>query len=300
MDHARLDCVVVGGGPAGLTAALYLARFRLNVRLYDEGHSRAALIPLTRNLAGFPEGIAGTDLLARMRYHAVRYGADLKPGRVEGLTRQADSFQLMVGGEAVEAHTVLLATGVTNRRPPMDEAFHTEALATGRVRYCPVCDGYEVIDKAVAVIGTGEHAVRETAFLRSYTARLTLIAPVGPHALADDDRARLAQMGVAVRDGPSAGFRLEDDGIVVETPDGSLMFDAVYPAMGSHIHSALALAAGATMDDQGCIRVDAHQRTSIAGLYAAGDVVAGLDQIVHATGEAAVAATTIRNDLASD
>ena len=76
-----------------------------------------------------------------------------------------------------DAQTVLLATGVTNRRPPMDEALHDEALARGLIRYCPICDGYEVTDKKVGVIGSGSHGVAEAVFLRSYTADVTLIAP---------------------------------------------------------------------------------------------------------------------------
>ena len=80
-----LDCVVVGGGPAGLTAAIYLARFHLDVRVIDAGNSRAATIPMTRNHAGFPDGIAGADLLDRMRTQARRYGAVLVQAEVTGL-----------------------------------------------------------------------------------------------------------------------------------------------------------------------------------------------------------------------
>ena len=91
-----LDCVVVGGGPAGLTAAIYLARFRRDFRLIDDGESRARWIPLSRNYPGFPEGVAGEDLLARMREQAVRYGAALGPGRVETLRRDGDGFRLVL------------------------------------------------------------------------------------------------------------------------------------------------------------------------------------------------------------
>jgi thioredoxin reductase (NADPH) len=92
-------------------------------------------------------------------------------------------------------------------------------------------------------------------------------------------------------------FRLESDGLSVGTASGRRTFASIYPALGSEIHSDLAKALGATLADEGRIKVDDHQRTSMAGLYAAGDVVSGLDQISHAMGEAGVAATTIRNDL---
>ncbi len=298
MAAGATDCVVVGGGPAGLTAAIYLARFRLKVRVFDGGRSRAALIPLTRNHAGFPNGVSGVELLERMRAQALKYGAEIISATVDGLETTADGFGVSVGNAIVPARTVLMATGVYNRRPPMPEALHREALARGLIRYCPVCDGYEVIDRAVAVVGTGEHGLRETEFLRSYTSRLSLIAPEGPHAFTVAERARLADLGVVVRDGPVGAFRLEDAAIVVDTPGGPLRFDSVYPAMGSDVHSDLARGLGVRLTDLGCIVVDAHQRSSLPGLYAAGDVVVGLDQISHAMGEAGVAATTIRNDLA--
>jgi thioredoxin reductase (NADPH) len=99
-------------------------------------------------------------------------------------------------------------------------------------------------------------------------------------------------------DGPCGPLELEGERILVPTPSGLLEFDTIYPALGSIIRSELALALGAEGTEGGCLVIDAHQRMTVAGLYAAGDVAKGLDQIGHAMGEAAVAATTIRNDLA--
>ena len=95
-------------------------------------------------------------------------------------------------------------------------------------------------------------------------------------------------------------MEIEGDCIVVETAAGRLHFDSIYPALGSDTHSGLAAMVGADRSDVGCIAVDSHQRTSVPGLYAAGDVVIGLDQISHAMGHGGVAATTIRNDLAKE
>ncbi len=108
---------------------------------------------------------------------------------------------------------MLLATGVTNRRPAMPEALHDAALAQGRLRYCPICDGYEVTDQRVAVIGTGDHGVKEAIFLRSYTASVSLFAADGAHALNDADRKCLAEIGVRVIDGPARDFVLTPDGL---------------------------------------------------------------------------------------
>lgn len=292
------DCIIVGAGPAGWTAAIYLARFHLRIRLFDCGSSRAALIPCTHNHAGFPEGISGLDLLARMRAQGERYGAVREAARVEGIEPEGDGFVVHAAGRRHHGRTVLLATGVVNHRPPMLDALHDEALARGLLRYCPVCDGYEVTDKRVGVIGTGEHGMREALFLRSYTRDVTLVAPEARHDLDPACAAALDAAGIARVDGPCGGYAIEADRLAFDTTEGRLSFDSVYPALGSHIRSELATAAGARASEEGCLEVDDHQRTSIPGLFAAGDVVKGLDQISHAMGEAGVAATTIRNLLA--
>ena len=295
------DCIIIGGGPAGLTAAIYLARFHLRVRLFDCGSSRAALIPRTHNHAGFPDGIAGRELLDRMAEQANRYGAARESRRVEALDRDGDGFVVQAGDAHHRARTVLLATGVFNRHPPgMDDVLHDEALQRGLLRYCPICDGYEVTDKRVAVIGTHDHGTREALFLRSYTRDLTLIAPDPQHDLDEDCRATLDRAGIAQIDGPCGRYRIEDDRLHVETAGEWLAFDSVYPALGSDVRSELAEALGAESTAEGCPKVDDDLETSVAGLYAAGDIVVGLDQIGRAMGQGSVAATAIRNRLDQD
>ena len=109
---------------------------------------------------------------------------------------------------------------------------------------------------------------------------------------------RLAELGIQAVDGPCQAVAIDGKCIVVDTAEGRHVFDSVYPALGSDTHSDLAEMVGADLNETDCILVDSHQRTSVPGLYAAGDVVIGLDQISHAMGEGGVAATTIRNDLA--
>jgi thioredoxin reductase (NADPH) len=297
MDE-QVDCLVVGAGPAGLTAAIYLARFLLSVMVVDGGASRAALIPRTRNHAGYPQGIAGRDLLAAMRDQALEYGCRIIGGQVDRIDHGEAGFVATVEGRQVRARAVLLATGVVNHRPAMPDALHDEALVGGLLRYCPVCDGFEVTDKRVAVVGTGERGTNEALFIRSYTRDVTLVAPDGPHQLEAAQRRQLAEAGIAVVDGPARDYRIDHGQLWLDTPGGPVGFESLYPAMGSHIRSELAVALGARASDDGCMEVDDHQRTSVPGLYAAGDVVKGLDQISHAMGEGGVAATTLRNDLA--
>jgi thioredoxin reductase (NADPH) len=299
MDEQPLDCLVIGGGPAGLTAAIYLSRYHLDIMVVDGGRSRAAWISCTRNHAGFPDGISGKELLDRMKEQARRYGTRIEDGQVTRIEKRDDGlFEAEWGSGPVVARTVLLATGVANRRPPMDEEAHDDALARGLIRYCPICDGYEVTDKKVGVIGTQERGRAEAIFLRSYTSDLTLIAPDGLHELETEDRKLLQEAGVKLIDGPIQAIQPGEEDIVIVAGRHRYAFDSVYPALGSDTHTQLAEMLGAAQAGDACIRVDSHQRTSVPGLYAAGDVVLGLDQISHAMGEGGVASTTIRNDLA--
>jgi thioredoxin reductase (NADPH) len=291
------DCIIIGAGPAGLTAAIYLARFHLQIRLFDCGSSRAALIPCTHNHAGYPDGISGKELLALMLAQAEKYGAVRELAEVTSLHPTDDGFRVGVGERDYPARSVLLATGVVNHRPEMAEGIHAEALQRGLIRYCPICDGYEVTDKRVGVIGTSDHGGREALFLRGYTQDVTLIAPDAAHDLPDPMIDKLDAAGIKRVAGPCGDFRIEDDRISLLTAEGRMAFDSVYPALGSRIRSKLAVQAGARAAEDGCLEVDDHQRTSVPGLFAAGDVAKGLDQISHAMGEAGVAATTIRNML---
>ena len=295
MDY---DCVVIGGGPAGLTAAIYLARYHLSLVVIDGGKSRAAWIPSAHNHAGFPDGVSGADLLARMREQAEGFGVTIERAHVRGLRAIEGGFEVAWARQPVTARSVLLATGTCNRPPDIDPALHDEALSLGRLRYCPVCDGYEVTDKAIGVIGTGTRGLAEARFLRSFSETVSLIAPIGSHHFDDEEMQESRALGLELLDGPARIDRLTGDAIIVSTPDGEHAFDSVYPALGSDCQAELAIQVGAALSDDGDVTVDTHQRTTVPGFYAAGDVVIGLDQISHAMGEGGVAATTIRNDLA--
>lgn len=300
MEDKPLDCLVVGAGPAGLTAAIYLARFHLDILVVDSGKGRAATIPCTYNHAGYPDGISGKELIGRMKEQAQRYGARIVEDFVTKLDQEGELFRATWGSGSVLARSVLLATGVSNRRPPMDEELHNEALARGLIRYCPICDGYEVTDKKVGVIGSGRHGVEEAVFLRGYTGDVTLIAPDKAMNVSAVDRMALEGAGIETVDGPAQAVAIAEDCITVSTAEGHFTFDSIYPALGSDVHCMLAEMVGAKVNEDGCVAVDAHMRTSVEGLYAAGDLVIGLDQISNAMGHGGLAATTIRNDLAKE
>lgn len=293
------DAAVIGGGPAGLTAALYLARFHLLVFLADAGGSRAALIPTTHNQPCWPEGISGADLLHRMRSHLTRYPVDIVQSEVEEIRRGLGGFELVVRGGQVHSKAIVLTTGVVDCRPRMSESDHAAALRHGLLRYCPICDGHEITDRAIAVVGEGDRLYGEAKFLRSYTPTVAAYSEAGSVGLSSGQRSELASIGVEVIDKPVIGYRRLEASLEVSFLDQDRRFASVYAALGSIAQSRLAAALGAKVTEEGCLMVDEHQRTSVPGLYAAGDVVIGVDQISHAMGQAGVAATALRNDLCS-
>lgn len=293
-----LDCLVIGGGAAGLSAAMYLGRFRRKVLVIDDGGSRVAMIPRSRNVLGFPDGIAGADLLERMRLHAERYGATRELGWVERLDLLEDgSFEAVAGSRRLRARKVLLATGARDVEPDLPGL--GPALKAGQVRYCPVCDGYETQGRRVAVLGREVHGLREAAFVAGFDNQVTWLAMGSLHAVPGPELARLRETGVQIVDGQPRRMECAPaEGVQVEMRDGQVLaFDVLYPALGLTHASQLAVALGARAQDDGQLEVDEHCQTSVAGLYAAGDVAAGLNQISVAAGQAAIAATAIHNGL---
>uniref|UniRef100_Q07KG1 Thioredoxin reductase n=1 Tax=Rhodopseudomonas palustris (strain BisA53) TaxID=316055 RepID=Q07KG1_RHOP5 len=285
-----LDCLVIGGGPAGLTAAIYLARYHRNVVVFDAGHSRAKLIPESHNYPGFPGGISGQGLLKALAAQAGDYGVKIVASTVTSLTPTQPGFRVSADDRVVQARYVLLAAGIVDKHPQMNGL--DRAIADGLVRYCPVCDAYEATDKRIAVFGAGADAASKAKFLRGYSASVTWLRPRDDRPVATME----ADAGIAIVDGVS---ELKRSGSEIHAiANGKIhRFDIVYPALGCDVRATIATELGAATAESGCLKVDEHQRTSIEGLYAAGDVVSDLHQISVATGHAAIAATHIHKSL---
>ena len=286
------DCVIIGGGPAGLTAAVYLARYRRRIALFDGGRSRAALIPESHNYPGFPGGVSGPGLLTALRKQAETYGVTLISAKITDLKREGGGFTARFGEQHVQSRVVLLATGIVDKSPNLPDI--NEAIANGSIRYCPICDGYEATDQRIAVLGHGQDASSKAKFLRTYSKDVTLLN-------LDDQKGEmvnsLREAGVKIA-GPVSHIENRQDDIRAVTNGGqTLSFDVIYPALGCDVQSELAVALGAKTNGVGCLEVDAHQRTTVEGIYAAGDVVSDLHQIAVGTGHAAIAATHIHKSL---
>jgi thioredoxin reductase (NADPH) len=286
MNQRRtFDAITIGGGPAGLTAACYLGRFRRKNLVLDGGKGRARLIPTSHNCPGFPSGIGGPALLSKLRSQAEQYGVDTVFEEVVDVTQTGDTFEVSTAFETYRSDMVILATGVVDVTPNMPDL--EEAINLGAIRLCPVCDGYEVIGKKLGVLGSGKSADNEARALKTYSDNVTVLTSA-PYS------SSLTDIPTAKVSGP---ITLRGNKIVVSLETGEEVFDAVYPALGCRVGSEFAVRLGAELDENRYIRVDEHLQTSVAGLFAIGDVASALNQIAVAFGHAAIASARIHKLL---
>jgi thioredoxin reductase (NADPH) len=302
-----LDCLIIGGGPAGLTAAVYLARFRRKVIVVDSGCSRASLIPASHNCPGFPDGVGGEELLARLRCQAAHYEVRIDPAEITALRREGKLFEAMQSGggkgflmhdlPALRASTVLLATGTADVLHNIPNWI--AGVKRSLIRLCPICDAYEARDQAIAVMSlSAKDGVNHALFLQTYSAKITLMY-MGVTTFPPAERKKLREAGIDVIEDVGAEVSITGQPRpAIRLSDGKeLTFDVIYPMLGESPRSELAIGLGAKRNKCGNLIVDRHQHTTVPGLYAAGDVVNELSQISVAMGHAAIAATDIHNRL---
>jgi thioredoxin reductase (NADPH) len=288
-----LDCIIIGGGPAGLTAATYLRRLHRQVVVFDDGRSRARWIPESHNCPGFPLGVSGTELLRRLREQAATYGANVRHSRVTTLREVAGSWEVEADGVTCAAPTVLLATGVVDTLPTLTSGDAEEALRNGLLRSCALCDGFEATDHRLAVVGPLVRATANARYLRTFSADVTVV-PIGepedPSPGADTEGLEVLPTlhSLACKD---TAWELTDS-------EGRMhRFDFIYAAMGAPARGELAKQVGALLNEEGAVVTNDHMETSCPGLYAIGDVVTDLNQIAVAFGHAAIASSAIHRAL---
>jgi len=291
---ADLDCLIIGGGPAGLMASVYLARSMRRVMVVDAGSSRASLIPVSHNYPGAADGIPGETILQNLRTQADEYSVIRQAGRVvrlePGFTATLDD------GMTISAPRVILATGIVDIKPNLPRL--PEFLYKGAVRFCPICDAYATIDQRIGIVGPAKTAVRKALFMRTYSRDITLLPLEKDFRLTTEECALLNDADIAAPKSTLADLAPSGDKIEAHLHDGTVLtFDTIYPAMGAYVRSELAQHIDVAHTDSGCVITSDHHETNVPGLYAIGDLSTELHQISVAFGHAAIAATHVHNSL---
>lgn len=163
------DAIIIGAGPAGLTAAIYLRCFRRSCLVLEEGHSRAQWIPTSHHIPGFLADIGGHEFLDTLKKQALKYGAKVRRAHVSNISCNDDVFSVKTDAGTLFSRYALLATGARDHLPALEGA--SEAVMRSLLRFCPICDAFEAIDKRIAVIGDGALGEREAEFLKHYSQR---------------------------------------------------------------------------------------------------------------------------------
>ena len=288
------DCAVIGAGPGGLVAAIYLQRLRRRVLVISAGEPRAARIPRIRNLVGYAEGIAGTELLARLNAQLSRCGGRVIEGRAR-VARTRGGFNVRVGADTYLARKVILATGQRDREPELGN--ERELTSRGKLGYCPICDGFDHADQKIALLVRSNAGVKKVAFMSGFSRDLVVVE-TEPFLMSPVRRLDLARRGIPVVKGPLRALTERGDGLLIEPKRGEpVAVDAAYVLLGSVVPRDAVAGLGLKRSDGGYLVVNSHQETSVPGLFAVGDCVNGLSQVSVAVGQAAVAATTVHNTL---
>ena len=293
---ALRDVIIIGGGLAGLSAALYLGRGKRDTLLIHSGRSMAKWEPQVQNYLGFPDGVAGTELLDRGMDHAARFEVELREDEIESVTTSNDTFHVQGRQGSYDARRVLIATGLTHLPPDIPGV---KACLGRSLFFCKDCDAYRLQGKRVVIIGRNNEAADYALGMLLFTQRVMLSTNGGEASWDEDRDGWLKEYRVPVR--PDKIISLEHEDGCVRTMTfargESTQMDAIFTTRGDVPHSALATGIGASVDTDGQIIVDDQLRTNVPGLYAAGCVTPANCQMIIAAGQGAIAAQAINRDL---
>jgi thioredoxin reductase (NADPH) len=295
-NQHHYDALIIGGGPAGLSAAVYLARARRSVAVIDcDRPGRSDWKQVNRNYLGFPDGISIVELCERGRQQARVFGAEICDAEVTAIERHDERFRIVCSdGLELWSRGVILATGVTDRWVtfPGYEQFIGRTM-----HWCIVCDGCEMEGQRVVVAGHDAEAAELAIQMKRFTPDVTFVTNSDTHELDDERLASLERNGVPMTLGRIVGARASAPGefAALLLDDGrELPLDHLFSAQGSVPNSALARNLGVELADNGFIRVDAEAKTNLPGVYAAGDVTRLFShQVVTAAHEGATAASSL-------
>jgi thioredoxin reductase (NADPH) len=288
------EVMVIGGGPAGMSAALYLARYDRRVALFDTGQGRSSWHQINHNYLGFPGGIAARELRDRGRLQLAEYEqVTLLPHKVEALRRENGFFY--ASGQAGEwcAQAVILCTGVIDHYPRFEG---WEEYVGRSMFWCITCDGFGCKDARVVVVGNTSDAACEALQLRRFTPHLTVVTDSAECHIEElfqrrlrDAKIPLIHDTIAAAEGTDGTFRA-----ITLNSGTRIELDQLFAQHGATANTKLARDVGVLVSEQGYIHVDSEQKTNVAGFYAAGDVTRlhshQVSTAVHEGGQAASAA----------
>ena len=295
MNEQDLDVVIIGGGAAGLSAALVLGRARRRVAVIDSGQPRNAP---AAHMQGFlsRDGMPPAELLAAGRAEVTGYGVQLVDDRV--LDVRPGFTVTLVSGRTLTARRMLIATGVSDELPDVDgvrERWGKDLL------HCPYCHGWEVRDQPLGVLGSIPGSVQHALLVRQWSDDVVFFAHT--YELTDDERRQLDARGIRIENGTVTRLVVEDDQLrgVALGDDRVVERTAVFVRPGNVPHNdGLVAALGCDTNDAGFVVVDATGRTSNSGVWAAGNVVDPRAQVITAAGAGSAAAIAINADLVQD
>ncbi len=295
-DSYEYEVVVVGGGPAGMTAALYSTRLGHKTAVVNRGGGRAAMMQEVHNLLGVTEETSGPELLGIGQDQLEGYGCDIHRDMVTSCSRgESEGVHLSGNGATYTADRVVLATGFNDVRPdpPLPR--------TGRgLHYCLHCDAHMFVDEPVYVMGHAESAAHVAALMLNFTDEVDLLTRGSEPEWSEETAEMLAGHPIDVVPEDVSGVQNGEDGWLkaLEFEDGSVReYKGGFAMYGAEYNNGLARELGCEINDDGTIDVDDHGRTSVDGVYAVGDCTPGHNQLPVALGQGAKAGIDVHFQL---
>ena len=295
-DPNTREVIVVGGGIAGLSAAIYLGRAQRDTLVIDSGHSMAKWEPVVENYLGFPKGVGGEELLRNGRKQAKRYAVRFADDEIKAVSARKSVFVLKGKKKTYRTKRLLLATGIFHLPPEISGV--KECLGHSMF-FCKDCDGYRVREKRIAIVGANNEAVEYALGMLHYSA-CVIVATNGCKAAWDKKHARWLseyEIPVARQSICDVDHRKRKIRALVFADGQRVKIDYLFTTRGDIVHNNLAKKLGAKLDSDGQIQIDQCMRTSVPGLYASGCVTPANCQMIIAAGQGAAAAQAINRDL---
>ncbi len=286
------DCLIIGGGPAGLSAAIYMGRFLRNVLVLDEGRGRSTYAQMNDNYLGFPNGVTARELRELGRQQAQRFGANFLHCRVDRMIKGPNGFTASTDAGVYTGKTVILCTGVQDVWPSLPRVYDYVGKS---LFWCIVCDGFRAAGKRVVLFGSDDEAATTACQFLAYTDKVTFIYSPGAMSCSDEKVKEMKCHQIELIEGVPESIEGGPDSLqsVVLADGRHVHADIMFSLLGCRPNNKFALDLGVECAPGGYVKVDEEGYTSVPGVFAAGDLSRmHTHQVVAAAAEGAEAAQT--------